>query len=251
MSAFLRGRAVRETIRFTINEILGRRVLRRYRLRAGGIVVHVRHCSPDVLNLDEVFYQRLYDAPDSVSRALAEIGRPPRIVDLGANIGLAGAWFLGVYPGASVLAFEPDPANAAVHTRTLDANELDGRWQLVIAAAGVEAGEVTFVPGDFAESRVAAPGEGGMSVESVDVLPELTQADLLKIDIEGAEWAILADERFSEVSSRAVVLEYHPHLCPEGEPRTLAERLLRSAGYEVHDIFQAPDGHGMIWAWRA
>ena len=188
-------------------------MLRRYRLRAGGIVVHVQHCSPDVLNLDEVFYQRLYDAPDSVSRALAEIGRPPRIVDLGANVGLAGASFSGCIPGRAS-SHEPDPANAAVHTRTLDADGLNGRWQLVIAAAGVEAGEVTFVPGDFAESRVAAPGEGGMSVESVDVLPELTQADLLKIDIEGAEWAILADERFSEVSSRAVVLEYHPHLVP-------------------------------------
>lgn len=242
---------VRETIRFALNEISGRHVLRRYRLRRGGLLVHLRHCSPDVLNLDEVFYQRLYDAPDQIRRALAEIGRPPRIVDLGANVGLAGAWFLGTYPGASVLAYEPDPANAAVHARTLDANELDGRWQLVVAAAGVKAGEVIFVPGSFAESRVAAPGEDGVPVESVDVLPELIQADLLKIDIEGAEWTILADERFSDASCRAVVLEYHPHLCPGPEPRAHAERLLRSAGFEVQDIFQARDGHGMIWGWRA
>ena len=250
VSAFLRGRVVRETIRFALTEILGRRVLRRYRLRGSALVVHVRHSSPDVLNLDEVFYQRLYDAPDPVLRALARIGRPPRIVDLGANVGLAGAWFLGTHPGASVLAYEPDPANAAVHGRTLDANGLDGRWKLVVAAAGVEAGEVTFVAGSFAESRVAAPGEDGVPVDSVDVLPELTRADLLKIDIEGGEWTILADERFAETSCRAVVLEYHPHLCPGPEPRAHAERLLRSAGFEVQDIFQAPDGHGMVWGWR-
>lgn len=250
VSAFLRGRVVRETIRFAFNEIFGRRVLRRYRLRAAGVIVHVRHSSPDVLNLDEIYYQRLYEAPDPVRRVLAEINRPPRLVDLGANVGLAGAWFLGAYPGTSVVAYEPDPANAAVHARTVAANGLDERWRLVVAAAGVTSGEVSFVPGHFAESHVAAPGEDGVRVESVDVLPELMHADLLKIDVEGAEWKILADERFSKCSATAVVLEYHPHLCPEPEPHALAERLLRSAGYEVQDIFQAPEGHGMIWGWR-
>lgn len=250
VSAFLRGRVVRETVRFAFNEIWGRQVLRRYRLRGAGVVVHVRHSSPDVLNLDEIFYQRLYEAPDPVRRVLGEISHPPRIVDLGANVGLAGAWFLGVYPEASVVAYEPDPANAAVHAQTVAANGLDGRWRLVKAAAGVKGEAVSFVPGRFAESHLAAPGEDGVHVESVDVLPELIQADLLKIDVEGAEWAILADERFSESSAAAVVLEYHPHLCPGPEPRALAERLLRTAGYEVQDIFQAPEGHGMIWAWR-
>jgi FkbM family methyltransferase len=250
VSAFLRGWVVRETIRFAGNEICGRRVLRRYRLRGSGVVVHVRHSSPDVLNLDEIFYQRLYEAPEPVRGAIAELSDPPRIVDLGANVGLAGAWFLGTYPGASVVAYEPDPANAAVHAETVAANGLDGRWRLVVAAAGANVGLVPFVPGHFAESHLAAPGEDGVQVEAVDVLPELMKADLLKIDVEGAEWAILADERFRDGSAAAVVLEYHPHLCPDPDPRALAERLLRSAGYEVQDIFHAPDGHGMIWGWR-
>jgi FkbM family methyltransferase len=250
VSALLRGWVVRETIRFAWNEIRGRRGLRRYRLRGSGVLVHVRHSSPDVLNLDEIFYQRLYEAPEPVRRAIAEISRPPRIVDLGANVGLAGAWFLGAFPGASVVAYEPDPANAAVHAETVAANGLEGRWRLVVAAAGANVGVASFVPGRFAESHLAAPGEDGVQVEGVDVLPELMKADLLKIDIEGAEWPILADERFGEGSAVAVVLEYHPHLCPEPEPRALAARLLRSAGYEVQDIFRAPQGHGMIWGWR-
>ena len=44
----------------------------------------------------------------------------------------------------------------------------------------------------------------------VDVFPYLAAADLVKIDIEGSEWEILADARFAGIAARVLVLEYHP-----------------------------------------
>ena len=46
------------------------------------------------------------------------------------------------------------------------------------------------------------------------------------------------------------VLEYHPHMCPGGNPRAEAEAILRAAGMKIAPIKQVPGGYGMLWAWR-
>ncbi len=121
------------------------------------------------------------------------------------------------------------------------------------ACAASYDGSLAFEGGAFAQSCVAAPGDGGdaTSVPAVDVLPRLSDADLLKVDIEGAEWAILADPRFRSSRVPAIVLEYHSHLCPADDPGALAERLLDGAGYATETIFDRGDGVGMLWAYRA
>ena len=45
-----------------------------------------------------------------------------------------------------------------------------------------------------------------------DVLGQIAEADLVKMDIEGGEWGILADPRIAR--QRALVLEYHPRGLP-------------------------------------
>ncbi len=90
-------------------------------------------------------------------------------------------------------------------------------------------------------------------MEVVDVFPLLRglTIDLLKIDIEGAEWAILADPRFAAIEVPVVMLEYHPHGAPTGDPKDDAQRALRSAGYETLPMHGEPDGTGIVWALRA
>jgi hypothetical protein len=107
---------------------------------------------------------------------------------------------------------------------------------------------VPFRSGDFSVSRVDPSAE--LSVPAVDVLPLLEGADLAKVDIEGAEWAILGDSRFTHSSPGALVLEYHPHLCPEPGPADVAEQLLRAAGYRIEWGQTFGEGHGIVWAWR-
>ena len=94
-------------------------------------------------------------------------------------------------------------------------------------------------------------GEGDSTVPVVDALERLRDADLVKIDIEGGEWAILGDPRFEDLPARVVVLEYHPYLCPGPDARSAALELLSRAGFEIRPFEHRSDGTGMLWAWRA
>ena len=91
---------------------------------------------------------------------------------------------------------------------------------MVAACAAERADEIEFLAGAYSLSRLAAaaeppPGARPVRVPAVDALALLEQADLAKIDIEGGEWAIVGDPRFADSAPPAVVLEYHPELCPE------------------------------------
>ena len=251
LSFALRGALVRSPVRFALNELRPGEVTASYRLREADVSLVVRHHTPDVLVLDEVFSQREYEFPQPVEDVLAELARPPRVLDLGANIGLFGAFVLTRYPDACIVALEPDPANAAIHTRAIEANANADRWTLVQAAASTAPGTLRFSPGDFTRSHAAEPGREAIEVPAEDVLPRMTEADFVKIDVEGAEWALLADPRFVEIGARVVVLEYHPENCPGPDAREEAERALSAAGFQVAQGPAKPEfGTGVLWAWR-
>ena len=95
-------------------------------------------------------------------------------------------------------------------------------------------------------------GQGERVVPAVDIFRYLDSVDLLKVDIEGAEWELLADPRFPRVAARAIALEYHPRFCPSKSPRALAHEILRSAGYKTadHPLIGPPE-QGMVWAWKS
>lgn len=242
VAAVLRASPVQERVRFLAREALRRPVVRAYRLRGSGAVIHVRHATPDVAALGEVFYERQYEPPTAVAAFLANLGRPPAILDLGANVGYFTVDASLRFPGSRIVAFEPDRANAALMRRTLEANGLDA--ELVEAAASTSDGEVPFAQGGFTLSRIDPVGE---PVPAVDVLDRLPDFDLGKIDIEGGEWALLADGRFAENAPRALVLEFHTHLAPPGVD---AERLLTAADYLIERRLRFGQGHGLLWALR-
>jgi FkbM family methyltransferase len=247
----LRAGTVRESPAFVARAALRREGTFLYRLRENGLLVAIRHGTGDVVTLGEVFHEHDYTPPSEVLPSLTGI---QRIVDLGANVGLFGAFAAGRWPDAGIVAFEPDPANAAVHERTIAANGLQARWTLVRSAAGAGTGRARFLAGDVALSRLAG-AEDARDAQSIDVpvedvLPRLAETDLVKIDIEGGEWAILRDPRFAEAPPRVLVLEYHPRFCGAAEPRSAAESALAAAGLRVQSIWHRADGHGMLWAWQ-
>jgi FkbM family methyltransferase len=238
---------------FACREREGSDALSRYTLRESCMAVFLRHGSPDVGVLDEIFRQRVYDLPARVARRLRSSRRALRIVDLGANIGLFGLYVLGQLGDARITAYEPDRFNLDVLKRCIVGNGQEAAWRVVPACAGARAGVVPFLEGRFACSRTA-PGEdaaGTTRVRVVDVFPALSRVHLLKADMEGGEWAVLTDPRFPAAGVEAIALEYHPHLCPgPSGARETAEVLLRDAGYAIEPLFERPDGVGMLWAWR-
>jgi FkbM family methyltransferase len=238
----LRASPVRERARFLVAEIRRRSELRSYRLRGSGAVVHVRHGTPDVAALGEVFYERQYEPPTAAAAFLDALDRPPAILDLGANVGYFTVFASLRFPGSRIVAFEPDAANAELMRRTLDANALT--CELIQAAASTKDGEVPFSSGGFTLSRIEA---GGDPVKAVDVLPRLPDFDLVKVDIEGGEWELLADRRFRQSAPRALVVEYHTHLAPADAD---AEDALKRCGYSVERSLRFGEGHGLLWALR-
>jgi FkbM family methyltransferase len=241
------ARQVRESLRFAARELGRSRATRGYTLRGSEVAINIRHNSPDVAVLIEIFADGFYEPPAPVARLLAKPA--PRAVDLGANIGLFGAFLAARLPSARIVGFEPDRANAAVHRQTIADNGRNETWSLIEACAATADGTVSFQQGAFAGSRVESSATS--TVPALDVFGQLDGVDLLKIDIEGSEWPILGDERMRGAPVPALVLEYHPHLCPGDDARATALELLGACGYEVKPIFHDPQGHGMLWAWRA
>ena len=246
------ARAVRETSRFTLAELLSSRTAS-YELRSSGLTVALRHRTRDVDIFKEIFgtgyAHNSYDPPPQV-QALLDAAADPAVLDLGGNIGLFGAYVLGRWPRARVTSFEPDPTNLPLIRRTIAANDLEDRWRLQAVAVSNAAGALPFVSGLFAESQLAglerAPErpEGSAALESghtvtvpvVDLFTQDHRVELMKMDIEGGEWPILTDPRLPELGARAVVLEWHADGAPEPDARAAALRLLAAAGYvEVHE----------------
>jgi FkbM family methyltransferase len=251
--AVYHGRLVEESWRFALRELVRPGVVGTYRPKGTGAIVVLRHGTSDRYILNELFRFRLYEPPAEAERELRALGRGPRVVDLGAHVGLFGVLVLERFAGAEVLAVEADPLNFALLERCIEDNAAGDRWLAVNAAASTAEGRTWFLAGRFAESQVAEqPTPGAVEVPARDVLPDLLDADVVKIDVEGSEWPILHDERFGKLGAILVFLEYHPEGCPEPDSRVAAIDRFRGLGYEVReiDVPHAPPGVGMLSAWK-
>jgi FkbM family methyltransferase len=244
-SRHLRGRA-----RFVYSEYRKLPGVHAYDLRDGTGRLRLRHSGIDAFLLDEILSNRVYALPEPVAR---QLGAEPVIVDLGANIGLATHSFLQSYPGAHVVAYEPDPSTVGLLRGFVADNDLADRVEIVEACAGEADGEVKFLASGSPLSGTvdpAAPAAAeAITLRQVDAFPHLLEADLVKIDIEGGEWPILRDPRWRDIKAAGIVLEFHPHSSVSGSPRGEAQALLESAGYVV-DLREDRGDHGVFWAWR-
>jgi hypothetical protein len=119
----------------------------------------------------------------------------------------------------------------------------------VEAGAGASA-RTLLLSDQGSSSRMLGEGEGeGLSVRLVDLFPMLggRRVDLLKLDCEGGEYELLADDRFAELDVRAIVMEWHQRGALHGRDWCL-ERLA-ALGFRVEEGERAAD-HGMLWAER-
>ena len=117
-------------------------------------------------------------------------------------------------------------------------------WTAIEAAADTADGSVGFRGGLGLGSHVDRTASNGDRVQTVDALALMEGFDLVKMDIEGAEWALLADPRLKDAAISAIVLEYH------GRSGDEAADLLHAAGFATDSPRDKDGGMGLLWAWR-
>jgi FkbM family methyltransferase len=181
-------------------------------------------------------------------RFAARNSRHRRVLDCGANVGLASLYFKALYPRARVTAFEADPALAAICRRNLDAN---GCRDVTLESAAVwtDDGTVEFFAEGGDSGMLAAVGEPGPAplqrVRSLRLRNYLEHEpiDLLKLDVEGAELPVLRDcaDLLSQVG--LLILDLH-EFDPSSRQTAAIFNLLDAAGfrYSLTHLSPLPGG---------
>lgn len=132
------------------------------------------------------------------------------IVDAGANVGATLRYFRTQYPDAFLIGLEPDPRTYDVCRQNIE----DGAGiSLRNQALAGHTGQVTLIRPRGESWATSASGVGraftATAVTLDSLVEELRGIDLLKIDIEGAEWEVLrVSERLKDVAW--IVGEFHP-----------------------------------------
>jgi FkbM family methyltransferase len=151
------------------------------------------------------------------------------ILDLGANAGFASRFFRSRYPDARIIAYEASAVTAAVARRNMAG---DSRFELNVAAIAGESGTVSLhqEAGDSWSARIGEHRSGNDAVrsESLDaVVRRHAPIDILKVDIEGAEYA--AFESCDALDGVDLILgEIHA-----SQHRSPADFLALLSGFEV------------------
>jgi FkbM family methyltransferase len=189
-----------------------------------------------------------------------DLGFEPRVIfDLGANVGYMAVDFALRYPGASIVAVEPEPANAALLRRNTSSvpgiQVVEGAvWPHATVLGLEDSGLGTWA------FRVHEAPRARADVRAVTI-PELMESagvevvDLLKVDIEGAELELLSEANDWLAHVRAVVVEFHDGF--RQGCREVGEKALRDAGFELRDkleencLYVRPaGGDGRLPGWK-
>ena len=196
--------------------------------------VRLREGTSDWMTFDQIFVEEDYDL-----RALARFDElkthfdtiaargVPLIVDLGANIGLSSVYFSMMWPGARVVAVEPDPGNFMLLTENVSGIPAIEPLQAGASSSGDALRIVNHRVGKNAFRTSPAFGEA-------DAIPGVTVPSLLaeqrrrgaipfavKIDIEGAESDLFSGNLGWIDEIPLIIVELHDWLYPgEGTARS-------------------------------
>ena len=178
------------------------------RVRGVAAPLEVRLRTSDLAVVAQVFVDGEYDTDYGIE--------PELIVDAGANVGASPIYFANRFPGARVVAIEPDPANYAMLVSNVR------RWpQITPVHAALWPEDATVELSDPGYGtwgyQASASHDGSIPAMSMDRLLESTgleRVDLLKIDIEGAERELFAAAGDWIQRVQAIVIELHDQQTP-------------------------------------
>ncbi len=180
-------------------------------------------------SINELYIDEIYKCKISNPR--------PIILDCGANIGLSVIYFKRLFPNAEITAFEPDTVLAGNIAYNVRVRKLDG-VTIVNKAVWSATKTLHFTPeghlGGAIAGNIHEPSGEGYRVEAIRLRDYLNRRiDFLKIDIEGAEYEVMADCRDLLCNVEYLFFEWHGL---GTEPQRLHEVLtwVQQAGFRYH-----------------
>jgi FkbM family methyltransferase len=201
-------------------------------------LVGYRMCSPDGDMLKVLFHEIFVDAVYLFYSSTDE----PKIVDCGSNIGMSILFFKMLYPKAYIVAFEPDPFTFQVLSKNISQNHLSNVELHQCALSGADE-QISFY-------RPSSPSSSSLQMNVLRPRQENTacivvparrlsdfissdEIDLLKLDIEGAETAVLRElaDAGKLRKIKRIHFEYQHHTDPDCDNLSLVLQLLEFHGF--------------------
>ncbi|MCC6498804.1 MAG: FkbM family methyltransferase [Anaerolineales bacterium] len=227
----------------------------------GGAKFWVRVNTSDRLMLWEIWKAKVYDD------ARLPIRETDTIVDLGAHIGAFSVRAARLAPRGQVYAYEPSGGNHALLTRNRQLNDVQNLHIENCAVSGVSGQMTLFTPAGNAIMGSLVQNASGFTesvkattLHEIIVGHDIQKLDLLKVDVEGAEYDIFfgcPDESMAKI--QRVAMEFHEF---DSEKRTHRDlvALLEGRGFTVvveNGYFPQPQWFGtgfsrigILKAWR-
>lgn len=160
------------------------------------------------------------------------------VVDVGAGLGDFALWAARQLRPRAVFAFEPHPGSFALLTHNLALNDARLVQAHAVALGAATGLKVLRRGAEPTQSRVVASGAGDTGDTEVWSLADafdrcgIDVCDLLKVDIEGGEFALLLDAPPAVLRRiRHLRVEYHDDV--EARDHRVLVRALEAAGFVV------------------
>ncbi len=160
----------------------------------------------------------------------------PKILDIGANIGMSVLFFKSLYPQADITAFEADPTIFNYLKKNIKDNGFHD-VNLINKAVWHENTTMIFTSDGAAAGRIGSDNQNGRKIEvsTIDIAEILNdrEYDFVKIDIEGAEESVLPRCQGLLNNVKHIFVEYHSIV---GHKQCLDQviSILSDAGFRLH-----------------
>lgn len=164
----------------------------------------------------------------------------PLIYDCGSNVGMGISFFKHLFPKAKIIAFEANPLVFSLLEKNVEQHHLEDVHLHQIALYDHDT-EISFFLGKNSESLMGSiySDRGGKDEVLVKAkrlssfLRETPDVDLIKIDVEGAEWEILKDLDESGVirNARQYLIEFHLNIHRDTSSLSDFLRYFEKAGF--------------------
>lgn len=207
-------------------------------------VIVLRENTFDFITFEEVVFEQVY----RTIPAHLPVGK--RIIDLGANIGLASLYLATCYPSSKIAAVEPLSQNYSLLMENLATLIQNGRCLAMEAAVWGKEGTLVLERPDIPDRynaytvRQSTSGSNvlseiqGLTIARIMERAGFHEVDIVKVDIEGAETELFKGDLNWLNYTRAIAIEFH------GNSRQASnfDEIMRQYKFTI----QAEDGHTVL-----